>query len=209
VIRRVVTLTLLAGLICANGYEVTAQKPPSAAKPRCSLTNEDYAVYAALIDGLGRPEDPEEAWLKKDLLILDATAAPTQVESKFGKWGFRSSSKEAPAKDTVASFEARTRKSCPVEPRLGEDHPYRMIASKDLDNLFGKNGGGWQEFYRRYPNAAGFWEFSLPGFNPDRNEAVLYVGHSCGDLCGTGHLYFLAKQNDKWVVRNRLMLWIS
>jgi hypothetical protein len=66
-----------------------------------------------------------------------------------------------------------------------------------------------QQFYKQYPEADLYWIFSRPGYNSSRTEALLDVTHWCGELCGTGHLYFLAKQNGKWKVQNRLMLWIS
>ncbi len=72
-----------------------------------------------------------------------------------------------------------------------------------------KHGDGWQEFYKNHPKAAGFWTFSRPGYNPARDEALLYVTHNCGWLCGTGHLYLLAKEDGRWKVKNRLFLWIS
>jgi hypothetical protein len=71
---------------------------------------------------------------------------------------------------------------------------------------------GWEGFYKKYPKSAGFWQFSRPGYNFTRDEALLYVGHSCGGLCGTGHLDLLSQQNEQngqWTVKNRMMLWIS
>jgi hypothetical protein len=96
---------------------------------------------------------------------------------------------------------------CELKPQFGDVRTYRIVAQKELDEVF--RGGHWEDFYKKYPQAGGVWTFSRPGYNSARNEAVLYVGHACGSLCGTGHLYFLAKRNDQWIVQNRLMLWIS
>jgi hypothetical protein len=208
-IQRIVALTMLAGLVCPGISGGAAQKPPQKAEPRCELTQNDYSIYAALTKALGAPEDPEEAWQGKKILITTVTATPTLTRSRWGTWGFRSNSKAAPAKDTVADFEEKARSSCTVEPHFGDPQSYEMITAEELDKTFKKDGRGWEEFYKRHPKAAGFWEFSRPGYNATRDEAVLYVGHSCGDLCGTGHLYFLAKQDNQWAVKNRLMLWIS
>jgi hypothetical protein len=90
---------------------------------------------------------------------------------------------------TVANFEARVRRSCPMEPRLRDPQSYRIIARSKLDSLFENNAGGREAI-------------PSPGYNAARNEAVLYVGHSCGGLCGTGHLYSLTKQHDQRIVKN-------
>jgi hypothetical protein len=48
----------------------------------CELNQDDYAVFAALLKGLHGPEDPEEAWEGKEMLILDVTATPQSRKSK-------------------------------------------------------------------------------------------------------------------------------
>lgn len=104
----------------------------------------------------------------------------------------------------------RAHSACAVKPEFGDPNSYKIIARDEVDNFFKKGvGRGWQEFYKKYPKSAGFWQFSRPGYSSTRDEALLYVGHSCGGLCGTGHLYLLSKQSGKWTVKNRVMLWIS
>ena len=209
-IQRVVVLIALAGVVCSGTSGGAAQKTHQKAKSHCDLTQDDYSVYSALINALGKPEDPEKAAQGKEILIMTTTATPTQVRSRWGDWGFRSNSQAAPAKDTVADFEEKARGSCPVESHFDGPQSYAMIAQEELDKMFKKNARGWEAFYKKHPNAAaGYWEFSRPGYNATRDESVLYVGNFCGDLCGTGYLYFLTKQNDQWTVKNRLIVWIS
>ncbi len=193
-------------LVFATASFAVQSKP---AAPECVLSDDDYKVFSALVDGLGRPEDPKEAWKNKEILVSDATANPGTAESKWGPWGFRSNSKAAPAKETEAAFKSRAHDLCHLEDRLHAATPHKLVDHGKLEEMFKKNGGGWDEFYQSYPNAAGFWDFSHPGYNEARNEAVLYVGHYCGSLCGTGHLFFLVKEEGQWKVKNRLMLWIS
>jgi hypothetical protein len=202
-----ITLMLLATLVCNVRPQSTAQKTPQKAESQCELTQDDYAVYGALVTGLGRPEDPEEAWQGKEILIIGLTAAPADTKSHWGGWGFRSNSKAAPSHDTVVDFERKARSSCILKPRFGDAWSYKVIDPEELEKIFKE--GQWEGFYKKYPAAGGVWTFSRPGYNSARNEAVLYVSHVYGMLCGTGHLYFIAKQNDQWAVKNRLMLWIS
>src|SRR5258708_125572 len=202
-----VALLLLAVFVRCLSPQSASQTMPGKAKPSCQLTPEDYAVYTALIAGLGGPEDPEEAWKGNQVLIEDVTSAPRDTKSHWGAWGFRSKSKAAPSHDTVVDFERKARSSCVLQPQFGNATSYKLITRGELDKVF--KGGRWQDFYKKYPEAGGVWSFSRPGYNSARNEAVLSVGHGCGELCGTGHLYFLVKQNGEWKVQNRLMLWIS
>ena len=139
--------------------------------------------------------------------VADVTAAPRDTKSHWGGWGFRSNSKAAPSHDTVADFERKARSSCALKPEYGDAMHYKLISKEELDKAF--HEGGWSDFYKKYPDAGGVWTFSRPGYNSARNEAVLSVSHACGELCGTGHLYFLTKRDGQWKVQNRLMLWIS
>ena len=40
---------------------------------------------------------------------------------------------------------------------------------------------------------------SAVGFNVDKTLALVYVGHSCGGLCGGGSYHLLKKAGEKWV----------
>lgn len=200
-------VVLLVACVAFLSLRTPSQAMLGETKAKCQLTPEDYAVYAALVEGLGRPEDPEETWKGKQVFVQDVTAASRDTKSQWGGWGFRSKSTAAPSHDTVVDFERKARSSCVLKPQSDDVTRYKLISKQELDNAFNK--GDWQNFYKKYPDAGGLWTFSRPGYNSARNEAVLAVSHWCGTLCGTGHLYFLAKQNGQWRVQNRLMLWIS
>jgi hypothetical protein len=185
----------------------TKDKPP--APEACVLSPEDYAVYSALLLNRGKPEDPEERWDDKpDLIIAEATDSEENGNSNM--WGFRSNSKQRPADDTVKNFNSRQKSSCQLTSQLDSAISYRLLSSAEHDKFFEKKGvAGWSDFYKKYPKSSGFWTFSPVGYNAQGSEALVYVGHHCGGLCGTGHLVLLAKENGRWVVKNRVMLWIS
>jgi hypothetical protein len=85
--------------------------------------------------------------------------------------------------------------------RLGEkfklDTPYKLIEPNEVLSLTGQ--ADWDEFYRRYPGANGFVDFSAVGFNPEKTVAVLSVGRWCGGLCGEGEHLILQRKDGKWV----------
>jgi hypothetical protein len=175
----------------------------------CSLVAEDYAVYSAALLNRGGPEDPEEEWQSKpEILISDET---TTDEAKTGAmWGFRSESKQAPADETVANFNSHQVKGCPLKASLDLKIAYGLISEKEVNGYFkNRHHDGWGKFYAKYPKAAGYLSLSAVGYNNSGTEALVFLGHYCGWLCGTGHLYLLAKENGQWVVKNRLMQWIS
>jgi hypothetical protein len=39
---------------------------------------------------------------------------------------------------------------------------------------------------------------SVVAFNPARTRALVYVGHHCGSLCGTGRYHFLVRKDGQW-----------
>jgi hypothetical protein len=41
------------------------------------------------------------------------------------------------------------------------------------------------------------------------NEAVVYVGHTCGLMCGAGFYWHLRKVRDHWVVLEREGGWFA
>jgi hypothetical protein len=188
---------------------VRAQNQPSSpdALP-CELTPEDYAVYSAILDDLGKPEDPEEEWRDKpDLILKDKT--DDNQRGSAGAWGFRSNSRQAPLPQTVANFDSRAKNVCAIRPLFKGKNSPRLISSDEISKIFQRKGDGWKKFYELYPKSSGFWDLSPVGYSDDGLEALVYVGHHCGYLCGTGHLLLLAKENGTWVMENKTMLWIS
>jgi len=168
-------------------------------------------VFTAVLEGLGKPEDPEEAWKGREILVTDMTGAGEVQDSQWGGWGFQSNSKDTPSAETRADYKTKSADSCPLRANWGKTELYKSIPHGEIKTYFDRRKGhdGWKDFYQNHPNAAGFWTFSRPGYNSKADEAVLYVTHSCGWLCGTGHLYLLAKTEGRWSVKNRLFLWIS
>jgi len=189
------------------GAVVRADEPRPKRIVPCELNPEDYAVYSAILDDLGRPEDPEEEWRgRAEMVLADRTV---YYSGAGGAWGFRSNSKQAPLPQTVTNFEARVKSVCTVQPLFTSKLSPRIVSSVEISDFFKKKGDGWEGFYRKYPKSSGYWAFSPVGYSNDSLEALVYVDHSCGYLCGTGHLVLLEKENGAWIVKNRVMLWIS
>src|SRR5215469_494019 len=65
------------------------------------------------------------------------------------------------------------------------------------------------EFEARFPNNFGFFVVSHVGLNPGKTEALLYVDHFCGGLCGSGDYVLMRKVNGVWHIVDRRMTWVS
>jgi hypothetical protein len=50
---------------------------------------------------------------------------------------------------------------------------------------------------------------SRVGFNTARDEAVVYMSYSCGDLCGKALLIALQRRAGRWYIVERRLVWIS
>jgi len=74
---------------------------------------------------------------------------------------------------------------------------YELISNEKLTATLGK--GNWENFHAYFPESKGFLEFSAVGFNEDKTIAVVYMGHSCGLLCGGGGFHVLEKKEGKWL----------
>jgi len=67
----------------------------------------------------------------------------------------------------------------------------------------------WVAFRRDYPGARGIANFSRVGFNAKKDRAVVYAGYYRGSTNAEGLCIVLAKQNGRWSVEDRKMVWIS
>jgi hypothetical protein len=96
----------------------------------------------------------------------------------------------------IENYEAQNRESWMLEPKIETHIPFKLLNSSEVKEAF--ENSGWEGFYRNYPDSGGIIELSAVGFNSDKTIAVVYVGHSCGMLCGGGSFHVLEKKNGNW-----------
>lgn len=68
---------------------------------------------------------------------------------------------------------------------------------------------GTSDFEARFPNNFGFFVVSHVGLNLNKTEALLYIDHFCGGLCGGGDYVLMRKVNGVWHIVERHMTWVS
>jgi hypothetical protein len=65
------------------------------------------------------------------------------------------------------------------------------------------------DFEARFPNNLGYFVVSHVGLNLNKTEALLYVDHFCGGLCGGGEYVLMRKVNGVWHVVDHHGTWVS
>jgi hypothetical protein len=64
------------------------------------------------------------------------------------------------------------------------------------------------DFEARFPHAFGYFIVSRAGLNLSKTEAILYVDHFCGGLCGGGGYFLMRKVNGVWHVVDEHITWV-
>lgn len=108
----------------------------------------------------------------------------------------------------LVNFELRNANGYFLDEGYLDDYVH-LINRKELQCLFSTDGSGWERYYQKYDESNGYLIFSMPGINADKNKAILVYSHECGALCGSGFMVLLERKDNKWVVTDRFITWIS
>jgi hypothetical protein len=148
---------------------------------------EAYKVYEALL-----PTDWTVAHARR-LLLQAQTASKLDFCLKPDP---ESAALPQPAFD---SFVTLSNTTWLLQPSFKLSIPYEFASSEELRAFFKPGGTGWEGLAKRYPDSAHSYIVLSPvAFNTDKTIAVVYMGHSCGSLCGEGTFYVLEKKDGIW-----------
>lgn len=156
-------------------------------EPTAAYDNVDaYEVYSAIL----LSEWPARGAKTKTLVILTATKSYKMclVPEK------ESEELISPAISDYVKLNEKTWLLQQQKFKLGT--PPKLISPEELKTIFER--GKWAGFYRQYEDSDGLIELSAVGFNSDKTVAVVYMGHSCGAMCGGGRFHVLQKKEGKW-----------
>lgn len=156
---------------------------------------EAYAVYAAVIVD----EWPVRV-AKADKLVIQSETSDFPSYGNDGDVCLKPDRTDEATLGTLVKAYREANKS-PVLLTQEFDLPleYVLIPRQTVLDFFKeKNIEGWKDFYAKYPNSGGIINVSAVGFNADKTLALLYVGHSCGGLCGGGRYHLMSKVDSKW-----------
>jgi hypothetical protein len=177
--------------------EPTAIPEPTVTPPP-EIEAEEYAVYSAVIQ-----QNPVGFDLGSSILVREQTMSGLESFE-------RALEQTGPLPTRLAdSYRSRNAASYTLEPNLDVELDYTLMPEEEFQKLIRRGGTTWAEFYEEYPEASGIVSFSRVGFGANEDEALVEMAYLCGDLCGSGGLYLLVKENGTWKIQESLMVWIS
>jgi hypothetical protein len=166
--------------------------------PPLEIEAEEYAVYSAMIE-----QNPIGFDLGSFLVIKDQTLSGLDMfEDALEERGPLSAR-------LVDSYRSRNAASYTLDRKLDLEQEYALMPKEEVDEIFRRGGATWTDFEAKYPEAEGIVIFSRVGFGANEDQALVEMGFRCGDLCGSGGLYLLAKEDGAWKIEEALMVWIS
>ena len=196
---------LMAPLACQ------AQKPRDAdaqPPPVCTPSADDAAIYSATFNKvvLKNPDD------KRQIVLLSRTSTgypPGMAAFKSSGTPDRTELLDTAATATKADFDAKAKLMCDLVTDATLSARVVFAGVNEREEIFSKNSDTWKDFTKKYPNAAGFTIVSAIGFNASHNQALVYIGNSCGVLCGNGYIVLLEKKRGKWIAAKTAKVWTA
>lgn len=190
--KRFLLLTITLSMIACSTVNRFFSRTPQG---DLDLDREEQAIYAVLLSDYDRPS-----------IVLSQT-----TDSGFEFTGETSQPEGLPdlSGELWENYLDRNDRSYPLSTEMEIGREYTLLDDEEMSDIFNNYEDGWDEFYRRYPDSPGITTFSRVGFNPDRTEALVYMGAQFHYLAGSGNLIRLEKQDGVWKIMDEIMLWIS
>jgi hypothetical protein len=201
---------LLVTSACRAQSRQAGDQSKRQAGDQSNISAEEYAIYGAVIRNMfagDRVTFDTQAKVKL-LVIEDRTvsehfnAAAGENETERLKQIFS----PPISQEIIDDFVAKNAKSCQLTNSLDIKLKYTLIPKEKIKPITGLPS---DEFYRQFPDSGGYIALSRIGFNANSDQALAYMQHVCGGLCGSGHYLLLAKNKGGWVVQKKFMAWVS
>ena len=206
-IKRVRALKIL-GVLAAFAFLAapsTLRAQKNSAPPPASLTDDDSAVYTAVLREL------YQAAKGRPIILSDQTAigVPPGMLTNLPVQGPQTIAFLNPiSPEARQNFEDLNHASLHLQPPCKFAPECTLVDIADIA-LQVKNAKAWRKFMTKHANTPGIIIVSRIGFNRDRDQAVVYSGMSCGPLCGQGEFTWLTKHDGVWGVESSNVVWIS
>ena len=197
--------TLILTLICAYGFG------------QIDIENE---IISALIKSeiKSTPNDTvftRKGQIKKiktfktpDVIIVNETETflfDPKVDS-LGRFKNETNGLPSLENDTYLNFIDKNKAKIQIDSVKNFSGTITYITKQAIENIFKQ--GGWDNYHKIY----GFKpmiKISRPGLNSDMTKALIYYSSSSGGLSGAGFYLILEKVDNKWIVKESMLAWIS
>ncbi len=183
-------------------------------QPLATDDEESDEVYAALVRELFLAGEVKLIVIKDTTNGGWAGAPPTEEQkAEYTQTFLDGQLKEMPEAqaETLIDYLKRDERLRAMRPLPGIGVRQVLVSDEEVGRFFPESGVGlgWTGFYLAYPDSPGVITFSSVGFNSDRTQAFVYIGVSCGGLCGQGGHALLQKRGGKWAVVKQVTEWVS
>ena len=207
-VRNLTRALVILGVLAAFAFLVAnpALRAQKSSAPPAALTDDDFAVYTAVLREL------YQAAKGRPIILSDQTAigVPPGMLTNLPVQGPQTVSFLNPiSQEARQSFEDLNHAaSLHLLPPCKFAPECTLVDIADIA-LQVKNAKAWRKFMAKHANTPGIIIVSRIGFNRDRDQAVVYSGMSCGTLCGQGEFTWLTKHDTVWGVESSNVVWIS
>ncbi len=180
---------VLSAFIDAKSASQKSSVPPDPAGDRISLfviqnlTESDEQGINQQIDGNGQP--------------IPWTQTANSLQSKATTL----------KRTTLDAFRETNNQQTTFQRSFHTATAYEIVDSTELDPIF--KSGSWPAFYKRFPDSPGIVRFSRVGFGADGTQALFYLSHTCGGLCGGGEYVVMERRDGRWVIEKEIETWMS
>lgn len=177
---------------------------PATAAPEAAISEREADIYATVINH-GLDADAQT------IVIAERTTGDPAALAGDAERGAAAIAELAVPPATFADWARRNARMDPLDRALNLTVTYQVLAPKTLAELFetGEPEAGWQQFFARFPGAAGLLRLSHVGFDETGQHALVYLEHQCGAECGTGRLVYLVHEATGWAIRNATLVWMT
>jgi hypothetical protein len=199
VMRNCLLLSLIALLVGSHNLASPAVQTIAQPAPE----REEYVVYAALLKEMFIGKETKQLVIERYTAVNDSSnSEPDTFIEQLSPL----------MKETTSDYKEKNKQSVELSDRFELKVKLNFLSRDELKRIFEKRDekyDGWKAFRQKYPGAGEIITLSRVGFNPDKSQALIFVGYQCDWLCGEGNYILLTKRDGEWKIEKKSMTWIS
>ena len=196
--RSLVGVTFVAIVFLGGCARVSKVKIPP------GVHAEDYAVYNAVINEMYVTNSVEMIVIRDHTQwFIPADNDVSKPEVLEGWMGYAENEIRIAPREMIRDFILKNKPSRPLEHCFNLKVKYTLMSKKEHDKIF--RGGGFDEFYERYPNSQGIMTLSLVSFDAKKARALVFVCNMSHYLGGAEHYVLLTKKNGCWGIEDKVL----
>ena len=191
---------LLKIVLEADGYHVDVAGDGRDAIDQATMSADEYAVYGAVIDDIfadNKATSDVGNRLRVKLLAIEEHTVVYPPQGLSPDQNPRNLIAPSLHPEAFADYRTRNKQPATLTRSFNIKIEYVLVGSPESKRAVYEAQGGQLDYLT----------LSRIGFNNAHTEALVYVGYSCGGLCGVGFGLFLLKESGVWHVNKKSVLY--